>query len=90
MFVSFVSMAETSCFVTAGTALRPTILLVLNETSRSFAEAYDGIAVGIYVISVRKMLSLCATRVPTPYARVASSRQIFCVSEGTKDFVEHA
>lgn len=90
MFASSVLMAATSCSVTTGTAPRRTILLVLNETSPSFAGASDGTVVGIYVTSVKEMLSLCATRALIPYARDASSRQIFCVSEGTKGSVEHA
>ena len=46
--------------------------------------------VGIYVTSAREMLSLCVTLALTLYARNASSKQIFCASEGTKVSVEHA
>lgn len=90
MYASSASMVGISFYVTAGIALRRTILSVLNETSRSFGQTFDGTVVGIYVTSVREMLFLCAIHAHTPCARDVLSRLISFVSEGTKDSVKHA
>lgn len=71
------------CMVFSMSCLVSTML----SFDRSVCHAFQ---VGIYVTSVRETLSLCATHALTPYAKVVLSRQIFCASEGIKDFVEHA
>ncbi|KAL3580712.1 hypothetical protein D5086_018547 [Populus alba] len=79
---------EDVCFICfdGGVVLRLIILPVLIEMRLSFALKVDGIVVGIYVATVRRMPTICAIHVPFHCARDALKMLSSYVYEGQVDF----